>query len=178
MSILSLMKDSPNAWYYHAKDKLWQYVYTRSEKAWEKGRQQRNTLHTVSEHEQYRVQMKDLFIQNMGGIPYEKTYPLNAKTVGVITEEDLNIEKVIFEARKGVYITANLYIPHQRAPKCGAVLFVVGHARLGKASPQYQKIARTIASAGLIGDGSCWTGGAMQLLGTRNASAHGGAYGS
>ena len=150
MSILSLMKESPNSWYYHSKDKLWQYVYTRSEMAWEKGRQLRNTLNTVSEHKRYRAQIRDLFIQNMGGIPYDKTYPLNAKTVGTITEENLNIEKVIFEARKGVYITTNLYVPHRRAPKCGAVLFVVGHARLGKASPQYQKIARTIASSGLI----------------------------
>ncbi len=66
----------------------------------------------------------------------------------MIEEDDLIIEKVIFESRLGVYVTANLYLPKNRKDKCPGVLFQPGHAQNGKFCQDYQKVARLIARGG------------------------------
>lgn len=79
-----------------------------------------------------------------------KNLPLNAKVTGVIEEPGLRIEKIIFESRPKVYVTANLYMPEKRKKPCGAVLFQLGHSDIGKSDPQYQRVARAIASCGIV----------------------------
>lgn len=137
-------------WVYSAKDKLWQYVVKKSEECFLKAENTRASIKTKEELSEYSKEMKESFIKNLGGIPYDKNIPLNAKTIGVIEEDGLKIEKIIFESRPKVYVTANLYIPEKRKNPCGAVLFQLGHAENGKSCGQYQRVARSIASCGLI----------------------------
>lgn len=136
--------------YYNLKDKLWQHILKRSEQAFEEADKRRKKLRTKDELKTYCDEMRKRFIASMGGIPYDKKLPLNAKITGIIDEEYFKIEKVVFESRPHVYVTANLYIPKMRKEKCGAVLCQCGHAEEGKAYDRYQKSVREIASSGLI----------------------------
>lgn len=136
--------------FYNLKDKLKNHIVKRSEAAFAKADRARDNIKTKEELRKYVDSMREKFIASMGGIPYDKSLPLEAVTTGVIEEEHLTIEKVIFKSRPGVYVTANLYIPKVRKEKCGAVLCQCGHAADGKASDRYQKSVREIASSGLI----------------------------
>lgn len=136
--------------YYDFKDKLQNHIIKRSEEAFLRADKVRGGISSCEELEEYSEDMRQKFIDSLGGIPYDKNYPLNAVTTGVIEEEYLKIEKVIFESRKGVFVTGNLYLPKDRPEKCGAVLFQCGHSHNGKAYDRYQRAIRTIASSGLI----------------------------
>ncbi len=135
---------------YYSGNKLMSHILSRCEKQIDEADKIRNAISSAEELETYAREMRDKFSVAMGDIPYDPSFPLNSKTIGVIHEELLNIEKVIFQARPSVYITANLYIPHKRRQPCGAVLFIPGHDNAGKAYSNYQKVIRAIVSAGLI----------------------------
>lgn len=150
MNIARIEQNDPGQVFYNLKDKLWNHVMNRSEKAFKEAAERRAAIKDKKELSEYCEKMRKFFIDSLGGIPYDKNLPLNAKITGVIKEPGLKIEKVIFESRPKVYMTANLYIPEKRKEPCGAVLFQVGHAEDGKSYPQYQRVARAICSAGLI----------------------------
>ena len=99
--------------------------------------------------EQCRKDMKSFLCDNLGGIP--KTGEIVPFTVtGRIQREGYCIEKVIFQSRPHVYVTSNLYIPDGLTHPTGAVLFVCGHARSGKAYPEYQRVCQLLVKAGMI----------------------------
>lgn len=136
--------------YYNLKDKLQYHVYKRSEIEFERADKVRDAIKTKEELKAYADSMRKKFIDAMGGLPYDKSFPLDAKTTGIIEEKHFTIEKVVFMSRPGVYVTANLYLPRVRKEKCAAVLCQCGHAAEGKAYGRYQKSVREIASSGLI----------------------------
>ena len=150
MSIHSLEKYDLRENFYSLRDKLWQHVAQRSEECFEKAKKARASIMTPQELSAYIQMQREEFINALDGIPYDKTLPLNAKITGVTEEEGLRIENIIFESRPKVYVTANLYIPEKRKEPSAAVLLQVGHAEKGKAYEQYQRVARIIASYGLI----------------------------
>lgn len=150
MSIYTLMNQSPNNWYYSTREKLYEYAENKVLDKIRKSKEVRALINTTKKHKEYAELMRKKFVENLGILPYDHDYPLNEKVVGVINEDELTIEKVIFESRKNVYITANVYVPKNRSKKSGAVLFVIGHAHDGKFCNQYQKVARRIAKQGLI----------------------------
>src|SRR5256714_282034 len=84
----------------------------------------------------------------MLGGPFERT-PLNARATGIIERPGYRIEKVIFESRPRVYVTANLYVPAGtgRQP---AILGPLGHSVNGKAWPSYQKLFSNLARKGYV----------------------------
>lgn len=150
MNIARLEANDPGQVFYNLRDKLWNHVMMRSEDAFKEADKKRDAIKDKKELSEYCEKKRSFFIESLGGIPYDNNFPLNAQITGVIEEPGLKIEKIIFESRPNVYMTANLYIPEKRKKPCGAVLFQVGHADEGKACAQYQRVARTIASAGLI----------------------------
>ena len=94
--------------------------------------------------------MRDAFTASLGPTPYNSAAALEARVTGVIEEEDMRIEKVIFTSRPHIYVTASVYVPRDLVKPAPAVLFQPGHAANGKAHPQYQQVARTIAAHGMI----------------------------
>ena len=71
-------------------------------------------------------------LREMLGIPQdlERTDLAVTKT-GAIELEGVRVEKLHYQARPGLYVTANLYLPTEQPPEEGwpAVLYVCGHAR-------------------------------------------------
>jgi cephalosporin-C deacetylase-like acetyl esterase len=80
-----------------------------------------------------------------GGFPAEPC-PLDARVLGTIDREGYRVERVVFQARPGVWMTANAYVP-EAAGKRPAILAVHGHWRGAKQDPVVQ--ARCIGAARL-----------------------------
>ena len=92
--------------------------------------------------------VNDTFWRIVGGKP-ERT-PLRARTVGSFERSGYRLEKVIYESRPELYITANLYIPTAGKPPYPGVLFQMGHTVNGKAAESYQKCCQGLARLGYI----------------------------
>jgi len=77
-------------------------------------------------------------VWKMLGGPLERT-PLNPRVTGKVDRPGYRIEKVAFESRPRLYVTANLYLPE--APgRHPAILGPLGHSANGKAWASHQKL--------------------------------------
>jgi len=83
----------------------------------------------------------------LGG-PFDRT-PLNPRVTGTVERPGYRIEKLAFESRPRLYVTANLYVPSTpgRRP---AILAPLGHSVNGKAWPSYQKLFTNLARKGYV----------------------------
>lgn len=144
----ALQSFSPGTWYRNLNMSLYKYIEHMSEDCFKKGDNIRNAVNSKDDFLKYQQNMKEVFKNSIGDIPYDGLLPLNGVTTGVVEEDDLVIEKVIFQSRPGVYVTGNFYLPKKRKEKCPGVLFQPGHAQNGKFSDDYQKVSRLIARGG------------------------------
>ncbi len=83
------------------------------------------------------------------GRPLEKT-PLNARTTGSFEREGYRLEKVVYESRPQLFVSANLYVPTAGKPPFPGVLFQMGHSGDGKAYASYQKCCQALARLGYV----------------------------
>ncbi len=84
----------------------------------------------------------------MLGGPFERT-PLNPRVTGVVERPGYRIEKLAFESRPRLYVTANLYVPNGTGRR-PAILSPLGHSVNGKAWPSYQKLFSNLARKGYV----------------------------
>jgi cephalosporin-C deacetylase-like acetyl esterase len=85
-------------------------------------------------------------VWKMLGGPLERT-PLNPRVTGIVERHGYRVEKLVFESRPRVYVTANLYLP-STAGRHPAILGPLGHSANGKAWPSYQKLFSNLARKG------------------------------
>jgi dienelactone hydrolase len=76
--------------------------------------------------------------------------PLNARTTGTFEREGYRVEKVVYESRPQLFISANLYVPATGKPPFPGVLFQMGHSGMGKAYASYQKCCQALARLGYM----------------------------
>ncbi len=74
--------------------------------------------------------------------------PLNGSVMGRLERTAYALEKVRYESRPGVVVTANLYLPKTGKPPYPGVLFQMGHAENGKAYASYQKCCQGLVQLG------------------------------
>src|SRR5690348_10198347 len=84
-----------------------------------------------------RTWVRETLWKLIGGMP-ERT-PLNARTRGSLEREAYKVDKVIYESRPGLFVSANLYIPKRSSGPFPGVLFQSGHYNEGKAAADYQR---------------------------------------
>jgi cephalosporin-C deacetylase-like acetyl esterase len=84
----------------------------------------------------------------MLGGPLERT-PLNPRVTGTVERPGYRIEKLVFESRPRLYVTANLYVPATTG-RHPAILGPLGHSGNGKAWPSYQKLFSNLARKGYV----------------------------
>ena len=90
--------------------------------------------------------MRAFFIEQLGGWP--ERAPLNARITGTLDADGYRVEKVVFESRPGLHVTATMYLPLS-APPYPAVLVPCGHSREAKAYENYQRLSILLARNGL-----------------------------
>jgi cephalosporin-C deacetylase-like acetyl esterase len=84
----------------------------------------------------------------MLGGPFERS-PLNPRIVGAVERPGYRIERLTFESRPRLYVTANLYVPAGAGRRPG-ILAPLGHSANGKAWPSYQKLFSNLARKGYV----------------------------
>jgi dienelactone hydrolase len=84
----------------------------------------------------------------VGGRP-ERT-PLHTRVTGKFDRPEYGVEKLVYETRPGIFVSANLYLPNGAAERYPGVLFQMGHSALGKAYASYQKCCQGLARLGYV----------------------------
>jgi cephalosporin-C deacetylase-like acetyl esterase len=104
----------------------------------------------ISTREQVLDRQKSVVgeLWKMLGGPLDKT-PLNPHIVGTVERPGYRIEKVTFESRPRLHVTANLYVPTGGGRRPG-ILGPLGHSTNGKAWPSYQKLFSNLARKGYV----------------------------
>ena len=105
-------------------------------------------LKTKANAEQYVREVQAKIRQCFGPQP-ERT-PLNARVTGVVERDAYKIEKVIFESRPELFVTANLYVPKNRSFPLPGVVGTCGHSVNGKAAEAYQGFAQGLSRMGYV----------------------------
>ena len=124
-----------------------EYFVARVRELARKRAAERGSIRTRSDVFELRARVRRKVRACFGARP-RKT-PLNARVTGRVKRRDYAIEKVIYESRPGLLVSANLYLPHREGP-LPAVLSTCGHAGDGKAYKLYQAFARNLARLGFV----------------------------
>jgi len=148
MSLAQLEQMSVQQYSFDVEDQLKQHVYRRATEAIRRGETQRDAIQTVEQLQSHQQTLRERFIASLGGLP--ESTPLNARVVGEVKGDGYRVEKVMFEARPGDVVTANLYLPDGLSAPSAAVQFVCGHHKQAKHQPEYQRVCMTLCKAGLI----------------------------
>jgi cephalosporin-C deacetylase-like acetyl esterase len=105
-------------------------------------------LKTKSEWMRRQALVKEKLMEIVGPFP-EKT-PLNPKITGIMKRDGYRIEKVVYEAMPGYYVTGCLYVPEGVKGKIPAILNVIGHNQEAFRAPLYQVINYNLVKKGMI----------------------------
>lgn len=122
------------------------YVTARMKEARAKRLAELQAMRTMNDVNARVERIRSTLWKLIGG-PCEKT-PLKPQIVGTIDRGEYGIEKVLFESRPEVFVTANLYIPKQHKPPYPGIIFPLGHADEGKAYYYYQYVCQNLARKG------------------------------
>jgi cephalosporin-C deacetylase-like acetyl esterase len=105
-------------------------------------------LKTRSEWMKRQDHVKAKLMELIGPFP-EKT-PLNVKITGTIKREGYRIDKIVFEAMPGYYVTGCLYVPEKIKGRVPAILNVIGHNQEAFRAPLYQVINYNLVKKGMM----------------------------
>ena len=95
-----------------------------------------------------KQQLRQNLLKSWGGFPAEPC-ELNPKILGELKRDGYRIEKVVFQTRPGIWMTANAYIPDGDG-KRAAVLNVHGHWKGAKQDPVVQSRCIGLAKLGFF----------------------------
>lgn len=124
------------------------YLARLARNAYEKRNAQLDQLTTAEAIRDRQHWVRAKFWELVGG-QFERT-PLNARTTGQFERSGYRVEKVVYESRPRLFVSANLYLPATgKAPHPG-VLFHMGHAIKGKAYASYQMCCQGLARLGYV----------------------------
>ena len=80
-----------------------------------------------------RDEYRQEYLDMLGLWPLPEKTPLQATTTGSLEREDYIVEKLHFQSRPGLYVTANLYRPKlPTTTRLPTVLYVCGHSPRGR----------------------------------------------
>jgi dienelactone hydrolase len=122
------------------------YLTSLARQAAERRNRELDKLTSAAAIEARQKWVRATFWKLVGGEP-ERT-PLNPRTTGRLERDGYQLEKVVYESQPGLHVSANLYIPTGGRPPYPGVLFQMGHALDGKASPLYQRCCQGLARLG------------------------------
>lgn len=89
-------------------------------------------IDSLDEWQAKRPELHRQLAEMLGLDPMPERTPLNAKITETTETDDIIIERLFFESRPGLYVTANFYRPKEQAGPLPAVLYVCGHAVVKK----------------------------------------------
>ena len=106
------------------------------------------SLNTTAATRDYQAWARRTFQQLAGVLP-ERT-PLNLRTTGTLERNQYSVEKIVYESRPGLFVTANLYLPKSGTSPYPGVLFQMGHSVNGKSYDLYQRCCQGLVQLGYV----------------------------
>jgi hypothetical protein len=97
-----------------------------------------------------RHSAREIFGSYAVGRAHESDAPPRVMRSGTLEVSGVVIEKLVFEAFRDYWVSANLYRPAKSSGKCPAVVMPVGHWWDGKATAMYQRMMRLLARRGIV----------------------------
>ena len=139
-----------NYWQYHAdvENSLYKHFCSVAFEQLEARKKEISGLKTKSDWLERQSLVREKLSDIIGPFP-EKT-PLNAKVTGILKQDGYNIEKVIYEAIPGYYVTGALYIPEGIEGKAPVVFYACGHSVGGFRADVYQYICINLVKKGFV----------------------------
>ncbi len=87
---------------------------------------------TSGDFEKMRPTLHRQYMDMLGLWPIPEKTPLKATTTGVYEETGVRVEKLHYQSRPGLYVTANLYLPSPGKGPYPAILYSIGHYNGGR----------------------------------------------
>jgi len=88
---------------------------------------------TLEEWEKKQPRLYQEYMDMLGLWPLPEKTPLKATITGQLEHQGIIIDKLHFQSKPGLYVTANLYRPKDpQARKLPAILYVCGHSNRGR----------------------------------------------
>jgi dienelactone hydrolase len=79
-----------------------------------------------------RPELQRQLREMLGLDPLPERTDLKVKVTGIVERTDFVIEKILYQSRPGLYVTANLYRPKEVKAPLPAILYVCGHSKVEK----------------------------------------------
>jgi dienelactone hydrolase len=87
---------------------------------------------TSEDFEKLRPSLREQYYFMLGLAPLPEKTPLNPVVTGRLDFPDFTVEKLHFQSRPGLYVTADLYLPKPVQVRHPAVLYSCGHSNKGR----------------------------------------------
>jgi dienelactone hydrolase len=87
---------------------------------------------TLAQWQKKRPRLKEQYLDMLGLWPLPERTPLHATVMGTVKHEGVIIDKLHYQSRPGLYVTANLYRPQKTSGRLPAILYVCGHSGRGR----------------------------------------------
>lgn len=94
-------------------------------------------IRTLEDWDSKREQYRGELLEMLGLQPLPERTPLEPQITGIVEHDEFLVEKLHFQSRPGLYVTANLYRPKKQAGPLPAILYVCGHGRVEKEGVSY-----------------------------------------
>lgn len=109
----------------------------------------------AADFEKARPALRDEYLYQLGLHPLPERTPLKPTITGRLERDGYTVEKLHFQSRPGLYVTANLYLPGSAKGPYPAILYLCGHASQmkrdgNKAAPESQSHAIWFAQHGYV----------------------------
>ncbi len=95
----------------------------------------RNYLDGARDLDEWKLKRPRLYreyLDMLGLWPLPERTPLHAAITGTVEAHGVIVEKIHFQSKPGLYVTANLYRPRQESSKYPAIVYVCGHSFKGR----------------------------------------------
>lgn len=112
--------------------------------------------------EQYVSDVRRRMTEIAGTLPDRE--PIEAKTVSTVKGDGFTVEKIIFKAAPGRYVTAHLYLPEKTEGKIPACVEMPGHSAAGKGNGSAQAVLMARNGIAVIVVDPLGQGERMQLI--------------
>lgn len=132
---------------------------------------------TREEWTRRRAELRRRMLEAMGQRP-EKPCDLTPRILGTLKRPGFRIERLLFQSRPDVWVTANLYLPDPVKERLAAVLVVHGHWAGARRDPVVQARCLGLVNLGFVVLAVDAFGAGERYTSPRLGSYHGALYGS
>lgn len=84
-------------------------------------------VHSLADWQTRRPELRREAAEMLGLDPMPERTPLHPIITGKLEEKDFTVEKLCFQSRPNLYVTANLYLPKPLSTPAPTVLYLCGH---------------------------------------------------